>query len=157
MGVRESLISVLGWKIPFDNLSNAMDHYQALYDIDTEDDCAEEGTSTPVVKCALMEEVIYIHTNRHGDWPDLRDTLLTIDGFEFRCRIETGSYSHGNVYVYFGVHYTEYSQTKSKIPMSDILKFNSLNCEKWIDVVNFIKMIQGSYEEPAVHSLSYVS
>lgn len=132
-----------------------MDHYQTLYDTD---DSEEEGTSTPIVKSPLMEEVISIHTIRHGDWPYLKDVLLTIDGFEFRCRVESGSCPYGNVYAYFGVHYTEYSQTKSEIPIADILKFNELKIrDEWNDVANFIKMIQGSYEEPAIISLSYVS
>lgn len=154
MGVCEYLISVLGWKVLFDNLSNAMDHYQTLFDSDYEE---EEGSSVSVVKCMLMEEVISIH-NMHGGWPDIKDVLLKIDNFEFRCKIESGSNSYGDDYVYFGVHYTEYTETKSEIPLSDVLKFNELKTrDEWLDVVNFIKMIQGSYEEPAIHSLSYLS
>jgi len=134
MGLHESLISVLGWKISLESLKNAL----------------ELGEVSPSSK--ILDQL------QDGELPEYDYVLATIGGFEFTMFTTRSSYMTQDVFSYFGVNYSD--GTEATIPYSHITNFNHLHIdfpEEWNDIHNFITKMFGSYVSPSIHSLAYMS
>lgn len=152
MGVREHVECIMGWKISYSDIENAVYKTNGILYPDS----LINLTLFDLVSIPLTIRRM-THLYNESDWGlDYPRTILELGNF--KIALHSNPFQDDAAYMILGINFTPEYKTKCKIPVASFVEFSKLlNDECAKDLIETVTLLNGKYAEPRLFNYACLS